>query len=71
MGEYQIRITRMNGETAAYSCHCVSVFAAVRRAKSIGSTGDVVEVWSGMACVFSDLPHIAAAKIDARDNENS
>lgn len=54
MSEYQIRILSRNGKCAAYSCHCTSAFAAVRRAKSIAATGEAIEVWSGMECVFND-----------------
>lgn len=61
MGDYQIRIIGTNGQSIAYSCHCVSAFAAVRRAKSIASPGDAVEVWVGMECVFNDHAQIVSA----------
>ena len=61
MGDYQIRIIGTNGQSIAYSCHCISAFAAVRRAKSIASPGDAVEVWAGMECVFNDHAQIVPA----------
>lgn len=69
MNEYQIRILARDGECTTYSCHCTSAFAAVRRARSIASAGDIVEVWSGMECVFNDHTQIAASDIKAGSNE--
>jgi hypothetical protein len=54
MAEYQIRIIERGGHCAAYSCQCGSVFAAVRRAKTIATSSDSIEVWSEMECVFYD-----------------
>jgi hypothetical protein len=56
MAEYQIRIFERGGRCAAYSCHCGSVFAAVRRAKAIATPDDSIEVWFEMECVFYDHP---------------
>lgn len=69
MGDYQIRIIGTNGQFIAYSCHCVSAFAAVRRAKSIASPGDAVEVWVGMECVFNDHAQIQPAAPDPRGRQ--
>lgn len=64
MTEYQIRIIERTGRCIAYACHCGSVFAAVRRAKSIATDGAAVEVWSNMECVFYDHPEGGAQKRD-------
>lgn len=63
MTEYQIRIIERTGRCVAYACHCGSVFAAVRRAKSIATDGAAVEVWSNMECVFYDHPEGPAQNI--------
>ena len=66
MGEYQIRVIRSSGEITAYSCQAPSAVAAVRRAKSIAKACDVVEVWLGMDCIFSDDAHIVEKIQNAR-----
>ncbi len=71
MSDYEIRIIGTNGQCTIYSCHCVSVFAAVRRARAIASGGDVVEVWSGMDCVFNDHAQVMPAKIKVRGDETT
>ena len=56
MQTYEIRVIRKGEGALIYECAQVSDFAAIRRARILGEDGDIVEVWRGLKCVFTDAP---------------
>jgi len=51
---YEIRIVKKTARSPMiYACSLVSDHAAIRRAQSLIEDGDLVEVWRGLDCVYS------------------
>jgi hypothetical protein len=58
MTSYEIRLIK-EGRATVYNCPQVSDYAAIRRARLLAEDGDIVEVWRGMNCVFTQaLEHL-------------
>ena len=55
MMTYEIRVIR-KGSAAIYNCPQASDYAAIRRARLLAEDGDIVEVWRGLNCVFTQAP---------------
>jgi hypothetical protein len=53
MHEYQIRILRSAGQPLVVSTRLMGDHAAIRKAQSLAMSGDQLEVWRGMVCVYS------------------
>ena len=56
MKEYEIRVIRKGTGATVYSSPQTSDFAAIRRARLLAEDGDIVEVWRGLNCVFTQAP---------------
>jgi hypothetical protein len=56
MKTYEIRIIRKGAGAFIYATSHASDYAAIRRAKSLAEEGDIVEVWNGLNCVFTEAP---------------
>jgi hypothetical protein len=57
MNEYEIRIVRASDNSQlVITAKLLGDHAAVRRAKMLAGECDAVEVWRGMACVYSTVP---------------
>ena len=55
MDAYEIRIVKKQKPSPViYACSQVSDHAAIRRARSLIEEGDLVEVWRGLDCVYTD-----------------
>ena len=56
---FEIRILKKTGIPLVYKAVLASAFAAIRRARSLAEVGDIIEVWQGLQCVFSEsLPEL-------------
>jgi hypothetical protein len=56
---FEIRILKKTGIPLVYKAVLASAFAAIRRARSLDEVGDIIEVWQGLQCVFSEsLPEL-------------
>jgi hypothetical protein len=58
---YEIRIVRMGKHPVIFACPQVSDHAAVRRAQSLAQSGDEVEVWRELDCVYSTREKMTAS----------
>jgi hypothetical protein len=56
MQDYEIRVIRKGTGATVYVIPQVSDFAAIRKAKLLSEEGDLVEVWRGLNCVFTQAP---------------
>ena len=56
MRTYEIRITRNGAGAFVYGASHSGDYAAIRRAKSLAEDGDIVEVWCGLKCIFTEAP---------------
>lgn len=52
MTSYEIRISRRDGQLLVIESRLMGDHAAVRRAQTLAATGDLVEVWRGMTCIY-------------------
>jgi hypothetical protein len=55
MTTYEIRVIK-RGSATVYNCPQTSDYAAIRRARLLAEDGDIVEVWRGLNCVFTQAP---------------
>jgi DNA-binding transcriptional regulator/RsmH inhibitor MraZ len=57
MNSYEIRIVRKDDNAQlVVSANLLGDHAAIRRARMLAGSGDLVEVWRGMTCVYSTMP---------------
>jgi hypothetical protein len=56
MKDYEIRVIRKGTGATVYVSPQQSDFAAIRRARLLAEEGDIVEVWRGLNCVFTQAP---------------
>jgi hypothetical protein len=55
MTTYEIRLIK-HGSATVYNLPQASDYAAIRRARLLAEDGDIVEVWRGLNCVFTQAP---------------
>jgi hypothetical protein len=55
MHYYEIRLVRQGGPMVLSSRYA-SDYAAVRSARAMATSDDVVEIWRGMECIYRDQP---------------
>jgi hypothetical protein len=55
MTTYEIRVIR-KGSAAVYNAPLLNDHAAIRRARLLAEDGDIIEVWRGLNCVFTQAP---------------
>ncbi len=55
MTTYEIRLIK-RGSATVYSSPQASDTAAIRRARLLAEDGNIVEVWRGLNCVFTQAP---------------
>jgi hypothetical protein len=56
MTNYEIRVIKRGFGATVYSSPQASDYAAIRRARLLAEEGDIVEVWRGLNCVFTQAP---------------
>jgi hypothetical protein len=56
MTKYEIRIRKASGEYSVTARRLVSDFVAVRCAQGLAEDDDLIEVWRGMDCIYSQYP---------------
>ena len=59
MDHYEIRILKENGQQLVIEVRLMGDHAAIRRARTLATDSDRVEVWRGMTCVYSTLESLA------------
>ena len=59
MNDYEIRILKEDGQQLVIEVRLMGDHAAVRRANTLATDTDRVEVWRGMTCVYSTLESFA------------
>lgn len=52
MTTYEIRIVRKDGQTLLVECRLIGDHAAIRRAQTLATEDDLVEVWRGAVCIY-------------------
>ena len=60
MTDYEIRITRRDGQSLIIDSRSMGDHAAIRRAHTLAMPSDAIEVWRGMTCVFEAGAHALA-----------
>jgi len=56
MNTYEIRIVRKDNKSPdIFSSSPISDHAAVRRARNLVASDDIIEVWRGATCVYSGM----------------
>ena len=59
MNEYEIRILKEDGQQLVIEVRLMGDHAAIRRANTLATDTDRVEVWRGMTCVYSTVESVA------------
>ena len=59
MNQYEIRILKENGQQLVIEVRLMGDHAAIRRARTLATDTDRVEVWRGMTCVYSTAEWVA------------
>ena len=59
MDDYEIRILKEDGQQLVVEVRLMGDHAAIRRARTLATDSDGVEVWRGMTCVYSTLESLA------------
>lgn len=59
MNDYEIRILKESGQQLVIEVRLMGDHAAVRRARTLATDTDRLEVWRGMTCVYSTLEAFA------------
>jgi hypothetical protein len=59
MDHYEIRILKENGQQLVIEVRLMGDHAAIRRARTLATDTDRLEVWRGMTCVYSTLEALA------------
>jgi hypothetical protein len=59
MNDYEIRILQEDGQQLVIEVRLMGDHAAVRRATTLATDTDRVEVWRGMTCVYSTVESLA------------
>ena len=59
MSHYEIRILKENGQQLVIEVRLMGDHAAIRRARTLATDTDRVEVWRGMVCVYSTVESLA------------
>jgi hypothetical protein len=57
MNSYELRILKPHGRYAdIFASSHISDLAAIERAMSLASNGELIEVWRDLVCVYSGTP---------------
>ena len=59
MTDYEIRILRQDGQQLVIEVRLMGDHAAIRRARTLTTDTDRVEVWRGMTCVYSTVESVS------------
>ena len=59
MNHYEIRILKEDGQQLVIEVRLMGDHAAIRRANTLATDTDRVEVWRGMTCVYSTWETLA------------
>ena len=59
MTDYEIRILRQDGQQLVIEVRLMGDHAAIRRARTLATDSDRLEVWRGMTCVYSTAESLA------------
>jgi len=59
MDHYEIRILKEDGQQLVVEVRLMGDHAAIRRARTLATDADQLEVWRGMTCVYSTSESVA------------
>lgn len=59
MNDYEIRILKDDGQQLVIEVRLMGDHAAIRRARTLATDTDRLEVWRGMTCVYSTVESLA------------